>query len=128
MLVAAVVTKFSDIRGLVQKDPERLGQEWNLCKQYLRDGVYVRRKHGSVGWHKNPAAAESMFETVQGPKVEKIFAAEGFLGDWSDRLAGLKGEETERCVQVSRLFSETAGAMKSANHVLIVVRKVQGND
>jgi S-adenosylmethionine-dependent methyltransferase len=123
-VILAYVSVYAHLRDMARRDPSRLSKEWDFYEGYLRSGAYTRRRENE-SFHVYPADLERELEGIEGrAEVLSIVSTEGFLGfDGGKALAGLRGEELERWVDVVMLSAGDERTVNAADHLVVVLQK-----
>ncbi|KAK1976999.1 S-adenosyl-L-methionine-dependent methyltransferase [Colletotrichum cereale] len=124
-VLLAYVSVYAHLRDMARRDPSRLAREWPFYQGYLRDGHYTRNPD-TESFHTYPATLEGELRAFGGrATVERVVGCEGFLGfDGARGLAGLGDEELGRWVDVVMASAEEGETLNSADHLLVVLRKL----
>ncbi|KAM6514359.1 hypothetical protein FALCPG4_015508 [Fusarium falciforme] len=124
-ILLAYVTIYAHLRDMARRNPTRLAKEWDFYQQYLRSGEYTR----NINTESFHVYAADLDKELQGFKnqvsVERTVSCEGFLGfEGARELANLKDEDMERWVDVIMQSAEETETSNSADHLLVVLRKL----
>jgi len=124
-VLLAYVTVYAHLRDMGRRDPSRLVKEWDFYERYLNSGEYTRKVE-TESFHVYPADLEKELQAFGGQaRVERTVSCEGFLGfDGARGLAKLKDEELERWLDIIMRSAEDKETMNSADHLLVVLRKM----
>lgn len=132
-VLAAYVSVYAHLRDMARRDPGRLFKEWDFYSSYLSTGSYTRNPQ-TESLHVYPRALKEELAVLNeklgrlGGKVEveRIVSCEGFLGfEGAKALKGLNEAEMEKWVDVVMGSAEEAETLNSADHLLVVLRKVE---
>ncbi|KAH8805490.1 S-adenosyl-L-methionine-dependent methyltransferase [Xylogone sp. PMI_703] len=128
ILIAAFVTKFAHLRGLSQKDPERLAREYDsFYKNYLISGAYTRNP-STQSFHCDLDTIKRLFKEVQSNDgslvLTRLVGCEGFLGSHlAINLNSLTDQGYETWLNVIMQFAEQENLLGCADHILAVLIK-----
>jgi SAM-dependent methyltransferase len=125
-IVAAYVSVYAHLRDMARRDPGRLSREWDFYSSYLSTGHYTRNPL-TESFHIYPNALKEELAPLEGKvEVERVVSCEGFLGfGGAKTLAGLSDEEMEKWVDVVMRSAEDRETLNSADHLLVVLKKVE---
>ncbi|KAE8140205.1 S-adenosyl-L-methionine-dependent methyltransferase [Aspergillus pseudotamarii] len=130
ILAVAFVTQYAHLRDIAQRDPARLGKEFDgFYRAYLASGRYTRNPF-MASYHTNVEDVRGLFHKVDGLlrtqdgvglALSRIVACEGFLGGGlAGKLCDLLPDVYERWVDVVMQFVDDEALLGNADHLLAI--------